>query len=82
MNNPKKAELTMTIHVELMTSLRLDQETFLSSLMTSRINFLIFPIICRGSENLLEVLKNRPGRIRTYNIRFWRPSLCQLELQA
>ena len=42
---PRKAVLMMTIHVESISSLRVDQETFLSSTRTSVINFLIFPII-------------------------------------
>lgn len=45
MYNPKKMALKRTIHVESMTSLFVDQDTFFSSTITSAKNFFIFPII-------------------------------------
>ncbi len=74
-NSPKKTELKITIQVASTKSFRVDQATFLSSLETSDKNLRIFP-------NILLPSPYRPGRIRTYNPRFWRPLLCQLELQA
>ena len=74
-NTPMKAELTRTIQVASRSSRRVDHETFFNSPATSAKNFLIFANIC--------FLKTyRPGRTRTYNLRFWRPSHYQLELQA
>ena len=45
MNNPKKSELKMTIYTASVRSLRVDQDTFLSSTETSETNFPIFPNI-------------------------------------
>ncbi len=70
---PKQTALMITISAELIRSFLFVQVTFFISAMTSSINVFTLTIIC----NL-----NRPGRIRTYNLRFWRPSLYQLELLA
>ena len=45
MNIPKNAVLMMTIQVASISSLRVDQDTFLSSTVTSDMNLCIFPTI-------------------------------------
>ena len=79
--NPKKNELTITTQAEFNKSFRVVHETFLSSAATSLKNL--------GTASNAFVIHyshisyiNRPGRIRTYITRFWRPMLYQLELQA
>src|SRR5262245_16104647 len=83
MMTPRKAELIKTSHVASINSCRVVHDTFFNSEATSAMNFLILPIIflvLNLFPNLLETY--RPGRIRTYNPRFWRPLLYQLELLA
>jgi hypothetical protein len=45
MKTPKRTELRRTIQVASIKSLRVDQDTFLSSVATSETNFWTFPII-------------------------------------
>ncbi len=73
MYKPTKIALKRMIQVASITSEREDHDTFFNSITTSEKNFLTLPII---------LYPYRPGRVRTYNTRFWRPMLCQLELQA
>lgn len=70
-----------TMAVEYINSLRVDHVTLPNSVLTSSKNLNVFFIIV---FMILDVASKigRPGGIRTPNHWFWRPLLCQLELQA
>ena len=67
---------TITTFTEETTSSLEGQTTFLNSAPHSLKNRTIFPITVPINK------RYRPGRTRTLNIRFWRPTLYQLELLA
>src|SRR3974390_1488255 len=74
MYTPTTNEITNTSTVRFRTWVRFGHETFLSSdhdsLMNCRIRF--------TGALLADDEGGRGDRTRTYNLRFWRPLLCQL----